>query len=99
MCRTFGNHLDAPEVNIKHPLKVFHSFRHTVGLKRALVGHDIDTKELSHDDYIHARFLTLSNLQEAINKLAYEGVDFAGLRVEPSVFLVAVAKRVAEQVC
>ena len=108
MCRTFGNHLDAPAVSIKHPLKVFHSFRHTVvtaltdagvndGLKRALVGHDIDTKESSHDDYIHARFLTLANLREAINKLAYEGVDFAGLRVEPAGFLTAVAKRIAEQ--
>ena len=63
------------------------------GLKRALAGHDIDTKESSHDDYIHARFLTLGNLQEAINKLAYEGVDFMGLRVEPAGFLAAVAKR------
>ena len=108
MCRTFGNHLDAPEVDVKHPLKVFHSFRHTVvtaltdagvndGLKRALVGHDIDTKESSHDDYIHARFLTLANLREAINKLAYEGVDFAGLRVQPASFVVAVAKRIKEQ--
>lgn len=108
MCRTFGNHLDAPEVDIKHPLKVFHSFRHTVvtaltdagvndGLKRALVGHDIDTKESSHDDYIHARFLTLVNLREAINKLAYEGADFAGLRVEPAGFLTAVVKRIKEQ--
>ena len=50
------------------------------GLKRALVGHDIDTRESSHDDSIHARFLTLANMREAINKLAYEGVDFAGLR-------------------
>ena len=108
MCRMFGNHLDATEVDVKHPLKVFHSFRHTVvtaltdagvndGLKRALVGHDIDTRESSHDDYIHARFLTLANLQEAINKLAYEGVDFEGLRIEPVVFLAAVAKRIAEQ--
>ena len=67
------------------------------GLKRALVGHDIDTKESSHDDYIHARFLTLANLREAINKLDYEGVDFAGLRVEPASFVVAVAKRIAGQ--
>lgn len=108
MCRAFGNHLDGPEVNIKHPLKVFHSFRHTVvtaltdagvndGLKRALVGHDIDTKESSHDDYIHARFLTLANLREAINKLAYEGVDFAGMGVGPAGFLEAVAKRMAKK--
>jgi integrase len=106
MCRTFGNHLDAADVDIKHPLKVFHSFRHTVvtaltdagvndGLKRALVGHDIDTRESSHDDYIHARFLTLANLQEAINKLAYGEVDFSGLRVVPETFLAAVAKRIA----
>ena len=67
MCRTFGNHLDAPEVDVKNPLKVFHLFRHTVvtaltdarvndGLKKALVGHDIDTRESSHDDYITRGF-------------------------------------------
>lgn len=108
MCRTFGSHLDAPEVDVKNPLKVFHSFRHTVvtaltnegvndGLKKALVGHDTDTRESAHDDYIHQRFLTLANLREAINKLDYEGVDFAGLRVEPAGFVMAVAKRIAEQ--
>lgn len=108
MCRAFGNHLDGPGVDIEHPLKVFHSFRHTVvtaltnagvndGLKRALVGHDIDTKESSHDDYIHARFLTLPNLREAINKLAYEGVDASRLRVDPAVFLAGIAKRIAER--
>ena len=41
--------------------------------------------------------MTLANLREAINKLAYEEVDFAGLRVEPAGFLAAVAKRIKEQ--
>ena len=63
MSRMFDTYLDLPEVNIVHELKVFHSFRHTVvtaltnpgvneGLKRALVGQDIDTRTSSHDDYI-----------------------------------------------
>ena len=108
MSRAFGTYLDSPEVDIVHELKVFHSFRHTVvtaltnagvndGLKRSLVGHDIDTRTSSHDDYIHARFLTLANLQEAINKLAYEGVDFAALKLPKDGFLPAIAKRIAEQ--
>lgn len=108
MCRMFGTHLDSPVVDIKDPLKVFHSFRHTVvtaltnagvndGLKKALVGHDIDSRESAHDDYIHQKFLTLENLREAVNKLAYEGVDFEDLRVEPAVFVAAVARRMASK--
>ncbi len=106
MCRMFGIHLDAPGVDVKDPLKVFHSFRHTVvtaltnegvndGLKKALVGHEAGTRESAHDDYIHLKFLTLENLRDAVNKLAYEGVGFEGLRVEPAVFVAAVAKRMA----
>lgn len=53
-------------------------------------------EESLHDDYIHARFLTLANLREAINKLEYEGVDFGGLRVEPAGFVAAVAKCLAK---
>lgn len=108
LSRMFGNYLDLPEVNIVHELKVFHSFRHTVvtaltnagvneGLKRALVGHDIDTRTSSHDDYTHAKFLTLENLQEAINKLRYEGMDFVGLKVSQASFLPIIAERIAQQ--
>jgi integrase len=108
LSRTFGTYLDLPEVNIVHELKVFHSFRHTVvtaltnagvneGLKRALVGHDIDTRTSSHDDYIHFKSLTLPNLQEAINKLHYEGMDFEKLKLPKDGFLPAIAKRLIEQ--
>ena len=41
--------------------------------------------------------LKMGNLREAINKLAYEGVNFAGLGLEPAGFLTAVAKRIKEQ--
>lgn len=108
MSRMFGTYLDLPEVNIVHELKVFHSFRHTVvtaltnagvneGLKRALVGHDIDTRTSSHDDYTHAKFLTLENLQEAINKLRYEGLDLSKLKVPADSFLAPIAKRIKQQ--
>jgi integrase len=108
MCRMFGEYLDLPEVNIVDPLKVFHSFRHTVvtkltgagvneGLKRAMVGHDIDTKQSAHDDYTHLDALTISNLQTAINKLKYEGVDFAKLKLPAGVFLGGIAKRIEQQ--
>ena len=108
LSRTFGTYLDLPEVNIVHELKVFHSFRHTVvtaltnagvneGLKRALVGHDIDTRTSSHHDYIHIKSLTLPNLQEAINKLHYEDMDFAKLKLPKDGFLPVIAKRLIEQ--
>lgn len=97
-----------PEVNIVDPLKVFHSFRHIVvtkltgagvneGLKRAMVGHDIDTKQSAHDDYTHLDALTISNLQTAINKLKYEGIDFAKLKLQPDVFLQPIARRIKQQ--
>lgn len=108
MSRMFGTYLDLPEVNIVHELKVFHSFRHTVvtaltnagvneGLKRVLVGHDLDTQTSSHDDYIHARFLTMENRRDAINKLSYEGIDFSDLKVVPDSFLPIIAKRLVQQ--
>ena len=108
MCRMFGEYLDLPEVNIVDPLKVFHSFRHTVvtkltgagvneGLKRAMVGHDIDTKTSAHDDYTHLDALTILNLQTAINKLHYEDVDFSKLKVPAEAFLNAIAKRIEQQ--
>jgi integrase len=108
MCRTFGEYLDLPEVSIVDPLKVFHSFRHTVvtkltgegvneGLKRAMVGHDIDTKTSAHDDYTHLDVLTISNLQTAINKLDYKGIDFARLKLPADAFLNPIAKRIQQQ--
>jgi integrase len=108
MCRQFGEYLDLPEVNIVDPLKVFHSFRHTVvtaltnagvndGLKRVLVGHDIDTRTSAHDDYIHASALTVPNLQIAINKLHFEDVDFAKLKREQDSFLPIIAKKIIQQ--
>jgi len=88
----FGTYLDLPAVNIIDPLKVFHSFRHTVvtaltgkgvndGLKRAMVGHDVDTRLSSHDDYIHPSALTVPNLHDAMSRLDYDGIDFAGLKI------------------
>jgi integrase len=108
MCRMFGEYLDLPEVAIVDPLKVFHSFRHTVvtkltgagvneGLKRAMVGHDIDTKQSAHDDYTHLDALTISNLQTAINKLKYEGIDFAKLKRPADAFLEPIKKRIQQQ--
>ena len=108
MCRTFGEHLDTPEVNIVNELKVFHSFRHTVvtsltdkgvneGQKRVLVGHDIDTKESAHDDYTHLEALTLPNLQTAINKLNYVGLDLAPLKLASDAFLEPIARRIKQQ--
>ena len=108
MCRMFGEYLDLPEVNIVDPLKVFHSFRHTVvtkltgagvneGLKRAMVGHDIDTKTSAHDDYTHLDALTIPNLQTAINKLQYEGVDFSKLKLPADAFLMPIDRRIKQQ--
>ncbi len=108
MCRQFGEYLDLPEVNIVDPLKVFHSFRHTVvsaltnagvndGLKRAMVGHDIATKTSAHDVYIHASALTIPNLQLAINKLEYPELDFEALRIQADSFMPIIAKRVSQQ--
>jgi integrase len=108
MCRQFGEYLDLPEVNIVNPLKVFHSFRHTVvtaltnagvneGLKRKLVGHDLGTQQSSHDDYIHASMLTVPNLQIAINKLNYEDVDFSKLNRAQDTFMPIIAKRIVQQ--
>ena len=108
MCRMFGEYLDLPEVDIVDPLKVFHSFRHTVvtkltgagvneGLKRAMVGHDIDTKASAHDDYTHLDALTIPNLQTAINKLQYEGVDFSKLKLPADAFMVPIDRRIKQQ--
>ena len=108
MTRMFGTYLDLPEVNIIDPLKVFHSFRHTVvtaltgkgvndGLKRAMVGHDIDTRLSSHDDYIHPSALTVPNLHDAISRLDYEGIDFERLKVPQDSFLPIIAKRIIQQ--
>ncbi len=108
MTRMFGTYLDLPEVNIVDPLKVFHSFRHTVvtaltnagvndGLKRAMVGHDIDTRTSSHDDYIHHSALTVPNLNAAINLLQYEDIEFAKLKVSQAAFLPIIAKRITQQ--
>ena len=108
LSRMFGTYLDLPQVNIVDPLKVFHSFRHTVvtaltnagvndGLKRALVGHDIDTRTSSHDDYIHTKALTLPNLQTAINTLHYEGIDFEKMKRPDGSFLPLIAKRIIQQ--
>ena len=108
LSRMFGTYLDLPQVNIVDPLKVFHSFRHTVvtaltnagvndGLKRALVGHDIDTRTSSHDDYIHTKALTLPNLQTAINTLHYEGINFEKMKRPDGSFLPLIAKRIIQQ--
>ena len=108
MSRMFGTYLDLPAVNIVDPLKVFHSFRHTVvtaltdkgvndGLKRAMVGHDIDTRLSSHDDYIHPSALTVPNLHAAINLLHYEDIDFEKLKVPQESFLPIIAKRIIQQ--
>ena len=108
MTRMFGAYLDLPAVNIVDPLKVFHSFRHTVvtaltnagvndGLKRAMVGHDIDTRTSAHDDYIHASALTVPNLHAAINLLEFEGVDFAKLKLPQDAFWPIIAKRIDQQ--
>jgi integrase len=108
MTRMFGTYLDLPAVNIVDPLKVFHSFRHTVvsaltnagvndGLKRAMIGHDIDTRTSAHDDYIHASALTVPNLLAAINLLEFEGVDFAKLKLSKDAFLPVIAKRISQQ--
>ena len=108
MTRMFGTYLDLPAVNIVDPLKVFHSFRHTVvtaltdkgvndGLKRAMVGHDIDTRLSSHDDYIHASALTVPNLHAAINLLDYEDIDFGKLKVPQESFIPVIAKRIIQQ--
>ncbi len=108
MTRMFGTYLDLPEVNIVDPLKVFHSFRHTVvtaltdkgvndGLKRAMVGHDIDTRLSSHDDYIHASALTVPNLHAAISLLDYEDIDFSQLKIQQDAFIPLIAKRIIQQ--
>ena len=80
----FGEYLDLPDVNIVDPLKVFHSFRHTVvtkltgagvneGLKRAMVGHDIDTKQSAHDDYTHLDAHAAAVPHEALAKPPLRG--------------------------
>jgi integrase len=108
MTRAFAEHLDSPEVNIKDPLKVFHSFRHTVvtmltdkgvndGQKRFLVGHDIDTRTSSHDDYIHGEGMTFPNLRAAINRLHFETVDVPKLKREQAGFVAAALRRIEQQ--
>jgi len=108
MCRTFGKYLDRPEVNIIDPLKVFHSFRHTVvtaltgkgvneGLKRAIVGHDIFTVTDAHVDYTHIERLTVPELQNAINRLHYEGLDFAALKLPANAFINLIEERLSKR--
>jgi integrase len=108
MCRQFGIYLDTPEVQIVDELKVFHSFRHTVitkltdagvneGLKRKMVGHEVDTTVTAHDGYVHKADLTLPSLRREINKLSYDGIDFAGLKVAPNAFLDVVEKKIAQR--
>lgn len=107
MCRKFGDYLDQSDVDISSPLKVFHSFRHTVitkltnngineGLKRQLVGHEAETVVTSHDDYIHETGLTMSSFSRAINTLQYQTIDFKELRVDCNHFTAVIAKRVAQ---
>jgi len=78
-------------------LQVFHSFRYTVitkltdkgvsdGLKKSIVGHDAETFESAHDDYIHIEELTLDSMRKAINRIDYPGVNFGMLKILPSVF-------------
>lgn len=107
MCRMFGVHLDSPEVDIVDPLKVFHSFRHTAitkltsenvndGLKKAIVGHDVDAKDTAHDGYIHGKALTLANRRKAVEKLKFPLVDASALTLAPDHFLPAIAKRIED---
>lgn len=107
MCRKFGKYLDQDDVNISDALKVFHSLRHTVvtkltnagvneGLKRALVGHDVETKKTSHDDYIHPEGLTMASFANAINTLSYKTCDFDGLKCDPNKFMAIIAKRIQQ---
>jgi len=109
MCRTFGNYLDLPEVNIIDPLKVFHSFRHTVvtsltgqgvneGLKRAIVGHDIFTVTDAHVDYTHIDRLTNTELQRAINKLNYEELSLSELKRPADAFLAVIKNRISARI-
>lgn len=108
MTRAFAEHLDSPEVNIKDPLKVFHSFRHTAvtmltdkgvndGLKRFLVGHDIDTRTSAHDDYIHGDAMTFPNLRAAINRLSFESVSVASLKRNQGELLAAAQRRIDQR--
>lgn len=108
MTRMFGEHLDSPEVNIKNPLKVFHSFRHTVvtmltdkgvndGQKRFLVGHDIDTRTSAHDDYVHGDAMTFPNLRTAINRLSYESVQIGALKRDQGGLVSAALRRIEQQ--
>lgn len=107
MCRMFGVHLDSPEVDIVDPLKVFHSFRHTAitrltsenvndGLKKAIVGHDVDSRDTAHDGYIHGQAITLANRRKAVEKLKFPSVDAAALKLAPDHFLPAIAKRMEQ---
>ncbi|MBX3654671.1 MAG: tyrosine-type recombinase/integrase [Ramlibacter sp.] len=79
MTRQFSTYL-RKTLKIQSALKVFHSFRHTVvtqltdagvndGIKKTLVGHDVDTKKTAHDIYIDESKLTLASLKLAMNKV------------------------------
>ena len=105
MCRKFGVYLD--EIGISDPSKVFHSFRHTVvtkltsagvneGTKRVVVGHDVNTKITSHDDYIHTDGLTMASFANAINTLSYEICEFDELKGYPNKFTAIIAKRIEQ---
>lgn len=107
MCRKFGVYLDQDDVGISSPLKVFHSFRHTVitklpnagvneGLKRQIVGHDTETMVTAHDDYIHETGLTMSSFARAINTLMYQTIDFKALRSDCNHFTAVIAKRIKQ---
>lgn len=41
--------------------------------------------------------MTIENLQTAINKLNYEGIDFTKLKLPTDAFLGAIAKRIEQQ--
>jgi integrase len=105
--RQFGTYLDKPEVNIVDPLKVFHSFRHMVitqltnngvndGMKKAMVGHDVNTVETAHDKYIHPELLEMQALKKAISTLKYDGLDYAGLKMSQVDFLSAIKRHIAQ---
>lgn len=107
MCRKFGVYLDTPEIGISDPTKVFHSFRHTVvtkltnagvneGLKRTLVGHDLDTVITAHDDYIDPKGLSIRSASKAINSLSYANIDFASLKCDAKSFMDVIARRIKQ---
>ena len=66
-------------------------------MKRAMVGHDIDTTSSAHDDYAHLAALTIPNQKTAIDKLQYEDMDFSSLKPPADAFLESIAQRIDRQ--